>query len=260
MVNRVVKYSLLMFPIASAGLGVWQLQRLEWKTNLLANLQKQIQEEPIDLLSISTASQLASLEYRRLRARGKFDPNPRNQLYLKPRQLVVNEEAILRGRNAHQSNIGVHVITPFLVDGTNLRILVNRGWLPASGKENVHETATIGIEEPEQPIEIVGVVRASDSKPRYGMKNDLSRNEWQIRDVEAMARALKTAPIFLDLEQDTSRTKGPFGGQTQLSVRNEHLNYAITWFSLSVLSYLMWYTKYGKRQLFSGRPKQPRPI
>ena len=245
MANLIIKYSLLGFPIASTGLGFWQLKRLEWKKKLVANLEDKMKEEPIDLLEISSAKDIESLEYRQVKTHGRYDSDPTHQLFLKPRALIVNEEAIYRGKTAHQSNNGVNVITPFTVDGTNLRILVNRGWLGLRGKEEVTENAHIGLDASE-PHELVGVIRKSDKRSTYGLKNDVTRNEWHIRDIDAMAQALNTAPIFIDANQDTKRTQGPIGGQTQLNIRNEHLNYAITWFGLAAFSFLMWYSKYGK--------------
>lgn len=245
MANLLIKYSLLGFPIASTGLGVWQIKRLDWKKKLLSDLEEKIKGEPVDLLEIGSARDIEGLEYRRVKTRGKYDPDPAHQLFLKPRALIVNEEAIYRGKTAHQSNNGVNVVTPFTVDGTNLRILVNRGWLALKGKDEVTENAHIGLDAKE-PFELTGVIRKSDKRSTYGLNNDVTRNEWHIRDVDAMAQALNTAPIFIDADQDTNRTQGPIGGQTQLNVRNEHLNYAITWFGLAAFSFLMWYTKYGK--------------
>lgn len=242
----ITKYSLISFPIASFGLGVWQLKRLEWKNGLLANLDKKISDEPIDILDIKSLENLDELEYRRIKARGRFDQDQNHQLILKPRQLVVNNEAINRGRTAHQSNIGVNIVTPFQVDGTNLRILVNRGWLATKGKDSIQNSAQYGMGDKDEIIDLVGVLRRSDNRPRYGLKNNESQNEWQIRDVEAMSKVLRTAPIFLDVDEKLSIGNGPIGGQSQLNIRNEHLNYAITWFSLSVFSYIMWYSKYGK--------------
>lgn len=247
MAHLITKYSLLSFPIASFGLGVWQIKRLEWKKGILADLERKITEEPIDILNVDSLEDLQQFEYRRIKARGKFDQNPDHQLILKPRQLVVNNEAIYRGRTAHQSNIGVNIITPFQVDGTNLRILVNRGWLALKGKDSIQDSSSqYGMGDKDEIIDLVGILRKSDRRPRYGLKNDETGNEWQIRDVEAMSKVLKTAPIFLDADQELSRGKGPIGGQSNLNIRNEHLNYAITWFSLSVFSYIMWYSKYGK--------------
>lgn len=249
MTNLVIKYSLLSFPVASLGLGYWQIQRLEWKKGVIATLEKQIKDEPIDLLAIYSAKELENLEYRRVKVKGRYDPDPTHQLYLRPRALVVSDEAIVRGRTAHQSNNGVNVITPFKIEGTDLRILVNRGWLADRGKDSVEQASHLGLDS-QEPVEVSGVVRKTDTRTTYGMKNDLTTNKWQIRDIPAMAKALNTAPIYIEADPDVTRTSGPIGGQTQLHIRNEHLNYAITWFSLGAFSFLMWYSRYGKVRLF----------
>lgn len=251
--SSLVKYGLLSFPIASCGLGYWQLKRLEWKNNLITNLGDQLSEEPVDLLSLDLPQALDKFEYRRVKVRGRYDPNPRNQLYLKPRPLIVNDEAIYRGRTAHQSNIGVNVITPFQIDGTDLRILVNRGWLSIKGRESVEDSSHIGLNKADTSIDLVGIVRKTDRRPRYGLKNDVTKNEWQIRDIEAMSKVLKTAPIFIDAIEDTTRREGPYGGQTALQIRNEHLNYAITWFALAAFTLALWYGKYGRRRVMKSK-------
>lgn len=252
----IVKYSLLTFPLASFGLGVWQIKRLEWKKSVIANLEKRLHEEPIELSEISSLKDLDESEYRRIKTRGRFDHNPTHQIILKPRQLVVNDEALFRGKTAHQANSGVNIVTPFYVEGTDLRILVNRGWLAPKGKDSIQDSAHLGLGPKDESIDITGLLRKSDKRLTYGLKNNETTNEWQIRDVEAIAKVLNTAPIFLDLEKTISPGEGPIGGQTQLTIRNEHLNYAITWFSLAVLSYIMWYTKYGNKTLFFKKFKR----
>lgn len=251
-----VKYFLLSFPAASCGLGVWQLKRLEWKKGLIAKLEERLHEEPLDILEISSTEDLSALEYRRFKARGKFDQDINHQLYLKPRQLIVNREALLRGRTAHQTNTGVNVISAFYVDGTNLRILVNRGWLAMKGKDSVENSVGVGLGPKDESIDLIGILRLSDKRQTYGLKNNETTNELHVRDIDAMARMLKTAPIYLEAAEGLSPDSGPIGGQTQLNVRNEHLNYAITWFSLAAFVFIMWYTKYGKGRLrakLSGR-------
>lgn len=254
--GAIVKYSLLSFPIASFGLGVWQLKRLEWKKALIAQLESQMDQEPVDLFKIASAKELHDKEYRRIKTRGRFDRDPNHTIILKPRQLIVNDEALKRGRSSLGSNIGVNVVTPFQVEGTDLRILVNRGWLATKGKDSLSDNLNLGLGPENEPIDLIGVIRSTDNKPKYGMKNNESSNEWQIRDVDAMARVLRTAPIFVDADQILSKGEGPIGGQTQLNVRNEHLNYAITWFSLSILCIVMWYAKYGKVRI--SRMLRPR--
>jgi len=249
--SAIVKYGLLSFPIASSSLGVWQLKRLEWKNALVANIESRLTEEPLDLMQIESIADLNDLEYQRVRVRGSYDQDERHQIYLKPRILVANQESLARGRTAHQNNTGVHVITPFNVSDTNLRILINRGWLALQGRDSYTD---IENTKPEPGIvEVVGCIRKTDARPRYGLKNNESLQEWALRDVEALSKVLHTAPIFLDAEQNPNRTVGPIGGQTHLKIRNEHLNYAITWFSLAALTLVMWYTKYGLKRSVSTR-------
>lgn len=243
---NLVKYFLLSFPAASCGLGYWQLKRLEWKKNLISNLESKLIEEPVSLLSLDLTKDIDNLEYRRIKVEGHYDQDPAHQIYLKPRPLIVNDEAILRGRTAHQANIGVNVITPFILANSNLRILVNRGWLALKGRDSVEDSAHIGIDREKE--EVVGILRKSDKRPTYGLQNNELGKEWQIRDIEAMARVLKTSPILIDAIEEKSRQEGPIGGQTALQVRNEHLNYAITWFSLAAFILVLWYGKYGRRK------------
>lgn len=65
------------------------------------------------------------------------------------------------------------------------------------------------------------------------MKNRPDYDIWSHRDVEMMAFSRGTAPVFLDATRDYETKGGPIGGQTQITIRNEHLNYIITWYSFS---------------------------
>lgn len=254
--SALVKYSLLSFPLTSVGLGVWQLRRLEWKNKLVADMESRLTSEPLDLFHINSANQLKDLEYRAVRVKGYYDTNPEKQIYLTPKILVSNREAVLRGRSEYQRNIGVNVITPFNVDGSDLRILINRGWLPHKGPENYKDNSHMGLGKEGEVKEVIGVIRTSDKRARFGMKTDTSSREWDVRDVEQLAGALKTAPIYLEaLQNDPPAEPGiPIGGQTQVKIRNEHLNYAITWFGLSIFSLFMWYTKFGRRVKSISKP------
>lgn len=62
-----------------------------------------------------------------------------------------------------------------------------------------------------------------------------------------MSRLAGTEPVFLDATANSTIPGGPIGGQTRVSLRNEHLSYIITWFSLSAFTSWLWYTKIYKR-------------
>lgn len=59
-----------------------------------------------------------------------------------------------------------------------------------------------------------------------------------------MCAATGALPIFLDQTSDFNVKGGPIGGQTKVTLRNEHLSYILTWFSLSAATAYMWTKKY----------------
>lgn len=244
----IARYSLLSFPLTSFGLGIWQLYRLDWKRTLIADIESRTSHEPIDLLKIDSLQDLDTLEYHKVKVSGQYDTEPKNQIFIKPRTLVINREARLRGRSEQQINTGVHVVTPFNVDKSNLRILVNRGWLPL---RKYRELAPNGLTEEDQkgPREVVGIIRKSEKMRGINVANNEESDEWNYRDVDALAKVLKTAPIYIEAVENwpLGNPGQPIGGQTRLTIKNDHLSYAITWFGLAVLSFGMWFTKYGPK-------------
>ncbi|XP_022255788.1 surfeit locus protein 1-like, partial [Limulus polyphemus] len=96
----------------------------------------------------------------------------------------------------------------------------------------------------EGEVEIVGIVRNSEKRAPFGAKNDPNSRFYHYRDVDNMARFCGTAPVFLDATDESSVPGGPIGGQTKVSLRNEHFSYILTWYSLSALTSFMWYRRF----------------
>ena len=61
------------------------------------------------------------------------------------------------------------------------------------------------------------------------IKNEIEKNRWHYLDVNTMARLTGCNPVLLDADATSSIPGGPVGGQTNVSVRNEHLQYILTW-------------------------------
>lgn len=61
-----------------------------------------------------------------------------------------------------------------------------------------------------------------------------------------MCKATGASPVFLDATNDFDVPDGPVGGQTRVSLRNEHLSYILTWYGLCALTSFMWYTQFLK--------------
>ena len=78
--------------------------------------------------------------------------------------------------------------------------------------------------------------------------NDVKSDRWQSRDVEALANKLDTLPVFLDLDLESSReaalSGGPIGGQTRISLRNDHAQYMMTWWGLTAGTTLLWLKRF----------------
>lgn len=95
------------------GLGIWQLHRAEEKRILAETLRARSDLPPVDLNG--PVSDVESLRFRRLAARGTYE---------------ADGQILLENRRQGQRN-GFHVVTPLRIAGSDLRVLVNRGWIPA---------------------------------------------------------------------------------------------------------------------------------
>jgi len=239
-------YFLLVFPAAAFGLGVWQTQRRHWKLNLIAELESKSAALPRPLPE--SIPDIEALEYQQVKVKGTFLHE--KELYVGPRSLLTDgSEAESRGLSSNPEGIGWHVITPFRLSSqeggarAGETILVNRGWVPQS-KLN---PTTRPDGQVSNEIELVGLVRKTEPRQQFAPKNRTESNRWQFRDIPAMAEKLDTSPIFIDATTATTIPGGPVGGQTKVTLRNEHFSYLVTWFSLSAVSSYMWYARYLRK-------------
>ena len=89
-------------------------------------------------------------------------------------------------------------------------------------------------------IDLEGVVRKTEHRQQFAPKNQKEGNRWQYRDLPALAMKLGTEPIFLDADMKSTIPGGPIGGQTRVSLPNDHFSYMLTWYTLSAATYFMW--------------------
>lgn len=237
-------YALLVFPCTAFGLGVWQTQRKSWKLDLISELDLKTTADPCELPT-SLVDVGAQLEYRPVQVTGVFDHT--REHYIGPRSLLTDgEEQASRGLSSNPEGIGWHVITPLLIsrgEHKGAQILVNRGWVPQAKLRP--ETRLEGQVKGE--VDLTGIVRKNEPRAQFTPKNRIDSDQWQHRDLPALADKLGTLPVFIDAKAETSVPGGPIGGQTKISLRNEHLSYMITWFSLSGITAYMWYARFLKR-------------
>jgi len=126
------------------------------------------------------------------------------------------------------------VLTPLLEPGGRI-VLVNRGFIPAELKDPAKRAAgqILGT------VRVQGLLRLPPAgKPTWFLPdNRPDLNYWFWVDLPAMSAADKldrVASFYIDTDASPNPGGWPKGGVTRLALPNDHLQYAITWFSLAV--------------------------
>ena len=201
-----------------SALGIWQVERLVWKRDLIARVEARVNATPAPLppRAIWDAIPPHDIEYRRVRMTGRFRADA---------DTLVDA---LTERGA-----GYWVLTP-LVTAQGI-VLVNRGFVP---RESVPQSNQLRDMAPPPPTTITGLIRLSEPQGRFLRRNQPAQDRWYSRDVEAIAKARRlgpVAPFFIDADASRENVGGPIGGMTVVRFRNAHLVYALTWFALAAL-------------------------
>lgn len=188
------------------SLGVWQVQRLAWKEDLISRIDARIGGTPTDL---GTAIDTTAPRYSPVRTTGEFA-----QGHLR----------VLASRK--QTGAVYRIIRPFEAEGLG-RILVDTGWQV--------DDATVSP-PPTTALALTGNLDAPNETDSFTPAPDLKHNIWFARDVPAMAEALQTKPILVVLRAAPDSPLGvtPWPVDTA-GIPNDHLQYAITWFSLATI-------------------------
>jgi surfeit locus 1 family protein len=202
------------------GLGVWQVKRLHWKEELIAAIDARTKGEPISLdQAVALAKEGRDASYYRVRVEGRFDNT---------------KERYLFSQSISDGTPGWHVITPFTTTQGEL-VLVDRGFVP----DQLKDPSTRASGEIEGTTTVTGIVRIPETQGLFTPNNEPEVNRWFWRDLNGMVTSmfptatLDVPPFFIEAEKSEVPGGWPEGGQTRLSLPNNHLQYAITWFGLA---------------------------
>jgi surfeit locus 1 family protein len=231
-------YLLLTIPAITFGLGVWQVKRRKWKLGLIEEMEARTQAPPVSLPY--DPEEIEKLEFRKVTVKGRFDHS--KEVYITPVSKVEDESKKQALITAAEAGVGAFVVTPFHLSDRNWTILINRGFVPR--KRVNPSTRPDGQIEGE--VELTGLLRLTEKRQQFQPKTGSGPGQWLRRDVIGIAQYLDTAPVFLDADLASTVEGGPIGGQTRINLRNEHLSYIITWFSLSSITTFMWYQRYWR--------------
>jgi surfeit locus 1 family protein len=205
-------------------LGSWQIQRKAWKEGLISALNERLAAPPAALPSPSLWPGLnqASDEFRRVKFTAEFDHS--------------REAAVYAAASALRPDVagpGYWIFTPArLADGGF--VFVNRGFVPQLRRDAASRAAG----QVAGPVEIVGAMRWPEKRNWFSPADDPSGNLWFARDPLAIAAAKglrPVAPFYVEQEGPAPPGGLPQPGRIVANLRNEHLQYALTWFGLALV-------------------------
>lgn len=203
-------------------LGTWQVQRLAWKRGILDTIETKIAGDPQPLPRLIDPE---AQRYQPVRLAGDVDAEALAVLVS-----VKHRGAGWRLVSALQTNEG-------------RRVLIDRGYVPVEQKD---------VSLYKGPVVVSGNLHWPDDRNSSTPDNDVAGNIWYARDISDMAEALDTEPLLV-----IARDMSPADPEVTLlpvsisGIPNDHLQYAITWFSLATIWLTMtgvwlWRLKTGK--------------
>ena len=203
---RKIAFALLVGAFGASilvGLGIWQVQRLEWKRGVLSTMNARMAAAPMPLPD---------------------SPDPIRDNYLSVHASGrTGDGEILVQTSRRDLGPGYRLIVPFETEGRT--VMLDRGHLPArlkSGNRGMNSDA-----------EIVGNLHWPDEIDRL-FTPEPDGAIWYARDVPAMADALGAEPVLIVASRDPSAPEGVVSWPVDSSgIPNDHFEYAVTWFSLA---------------------------
>ena len=198
------------------ALGFWQVERLFWKQDLIAQRQAAMAAAPV--AAPRSWEEARGMELRHVTDEGAF----------------LNDKEIFIGATSEAGRQGYHVLTPLLEPGGRV-VFVNRGFIPAELKDPAKRAAG----QITDTVRVQGLLRLPPAeKPAWFLPDnrpDLNYWFWvDLPEMSAADRLDRVAPFYIDADATANPGGWPKGGVTRLVLPNDHLQYAITWFSLAV--------------------------
>jgi surfeit locus 1 family protein len=206
-------------------LGVWQLDRLSQRKAFNERVEMQLSASTLDLSIQNLDLDLYNMEYRAANVTGEYDHE---------------HQVVLRNQD-WQGRLGVHILTPLLIEGEDNAILVDRGWVPY---EDFREGKLSQYDQPDL-VELNGTIRRSQSKPLIGGRADqvpgpgepplMAWNWINITDLSGQI-PYELLSVYLVSSPDITEDQLPYRSQKELDLtEGSHLGYAFQWFTFAAI-------------------------
>ncbi len=243
----------LVMLVVFLGLGVWQIERMAWKEALIDTLTQRLESEPAELPRPADWVRLdpGNAEFRRVRLNVQFGKGNDALVYTSGSQLRDD----VKGQ-------GYFVFSAGKLAGGET-VVVNRGFAPDKSYPPAQSAAPNGAQGNAQ--EIIGVLRWPEPPSLFVPERD-SAGIWYARDHLAMAQALgwgqiggqvggqvgeQVAPFYIEQEDPVPAGGVPHPSVLKVRLKNDHLQYAITWFALAAVVAIM-FALWARRRREAG--------
>ena len=199
---------IIFFIFVFIALGTWQIIRLNWKNNLILEIENSLKNPPVEL------SQSNQENFLKIKTSGTIDFEKQIYLY-----------------NLNDSGTpGFEVINPILIESENY--LINRGWIPFE-KKGTPEINTFDQNN------IIGTLKTQGRKNIFKPDNDINENYWFSLNREDIlkftGKKFSKYIIYLDGNYQLPKPK-----KITANISNNHKKYAMTWFSLAISIFLLY--------------------
>ncbi len=235
-------FTLILIAVFIA-LGVWQLQRRVEKHALIAALDERL-AAPTEALpppSAWPAVTSAKDEFRRVTLTATYAKQAD--------AMVFSSGSAVRDDVAGP---GTWAFLPAkLASGET--IVINTGFVQNTMQDRAFEDRVTGRLVTGAPVELTGYIRFPEPPGRLTPKEDSAKRLWFVRDHRAMAQALgwgEVAPFYIDLEAPVPDSGTPKPGPLKVRLKDDHMQYAITWFSLAAavtIAFGLWWRGQRRR-------------
>jgi len=231
----------LVMVIGFVSLGVWQLQRRDVKHALIAALDERLAKAPAPLPPASVWNTLAPVreEFRRVTFTATY--------------AKLGDAMVYSSGSAVRDDVagpGTWAFLPARLSKGET-VVVNAGFVQNTMQDRAQQDRAVNRLITGGPVTLTGYIRFPEDTGKLTPKENRDKRLWFVRDHPAMARALgwaengkPFAPFYVDLESPMPESGIPKPGPLHVRLKDDHLQYAITWFTLAgavVIAFGVWW-------------------
>ena len=195
------------------SLGTWQVQRLTWKNDLIQTRMDRIASPPLNFAAAQNAGAPETIEYLPIVISGVLRNDHRYRLL----------------NRVHNGKQGSHLVVPLVLEDGQGTIMVDRGWIPRGPVEAIPA-------EPVARVTLNGYVRAYTEPTAFLPPNEPEANNWfHMNEPELLAAAGLSNGVgfYVEAGPDLQAPDAlPAGTVPDVNLRNNHLQYAGTWYGV----------------------------